>query len=385
MRGRVPLLSVEQATRFHPLAARIFRSSTELRSPVYAARRFPVQYAETGHFARCGCWRGDIAIKRRALITGIGGQDGSYLAELLLSKDYEVFGMIPRRSHPQSQTTRIQHIYDLLKLEYGDVLDLPSVLRLMKLVNPDEIYHLAAQSHVQISFTEPILTTDIIVNGTLNMLEAMADLAPQARFYNAASSEIFGNSPDYPIDENSRMLPCSPYGAAKLNAYHLTRVYRVSKLLFAVNGILFNHESPRRGINFVTAKVIKGALDIKHGRANELLLGTLDSARDWGHAKDFVESMWRMLQQPEPDDYVVATGREVTIRELCEYVFQQVGLDYRQHVRIVERHKRPFEVERLRGDARKAREVLGWQPQYSFEQLMDEMITSLEAEFYPLG
>ncbi len=326
------------------------------------------------------------AIKRRALITGIGGQDGSYLAELLLAKDYEVFGMIPRRSHPQSQTTRIQHIYDLLKLEYGDVLDLPSVIRLVRLVQPDEIYHLAAQSHVQVSFTEPVLTTNVIVTGTLNMLEATADCAPRARFYHAASSEIFGNSPDYPINEHSRMLPCSPYGAAKLNAYHLTRIYRVTKQLYAVNGILFNHESPRRGINFVTAKVIKGALDIKHGRASELLLGTLDSTRDWGHAADYVDSMWRMLQQPAADDYVVATGREVTIRELCEYVFREVGLDdYRRYVRLIDRHRRPFEVQRLRGDASKAREVLGWQPKYTFEQLMDEMITSLEAEFYPMG
>jgi GDPmannose 4,6-dehydratase len=317
------------------------------------------------------------------LITGIAGQDGSYLAELLLAKDYEVFGIIPRRSTPQSQTLRLAHIMSDLTLEYGDVLDLASLYRVMKLVEPDEIYHLAAQSHVQISFIEPIHTSSVIAEGTLNMLEATAQFAPSARFYNAASSEIFGNSPDYPLTENSRTLPCSPYAAAKLYAYHMTRIYRVSKGLFAVNGILFNHESPRRGLNFVTAKVVKGALDIKHGKCRELLLGNLDASRDWGHAADFVQAMWLMLQHHEPDDYVVATGREVTVRELCRYVFEHVGLgDYREFVKQADRYKRPFELKHLRGDSSKVRQTLGWEPKYTFEQLIDEMIAEIEREFY---
>lgn len=303
---------------------------------------------------------------------------------MLLSKDYEVFGMIPRRSTPQTQTLRIAHIADRLQLEYGDVLDLASIYRVMKMVEPDEIYHLAAQSHVQISFVEPIHTSSVIAQGTLNMLEATSQFVPAARFYHAASSEIFGNSPDYPINEDSRTLPCSPYAAAKLHAYHLTRIYRTSKNLFAVNGILFNHESPRRGLNFVTAKVVKGALDIKHGRAKELLLGNLDSSRDWGHAADFVQAMWLMLQHDTPDDYVVATGREVTVRDLCRYVFEQVGLgDFAAYVKLADRYKRPFELKHLRGDASKARRVLGWEPKHTFEQLLDEMIRDLEREFYP--
>jgi GDPmannose 4,6-dehydratase len=326
----------------------------------------------------------EYPIKRKALITGIAGQDGSYLAELLLEKDYEVFGMIPRRSTPQTQTLRIEHLAHRLTLEYGDVLDLASIYRVMNMVKPDEIYHLAAQSHVQISFTEPIHTSSVIAIGTLNMLEATSEFAPQARFYNAASSEIFGNTPDYPITEQSRMIPCSPYAAAKLNAYHLTQIYRVSKRLFAVNGILFNHESPRRGLNFVTAKVVKGALDIKHGKQEQLLLGNLDASRDWGHAADFVRSMWLMLERDEPDDYLVATGREVTIRELCRYVFEKVGLgDYNRYVRTAERYRRPYELKHLRGDSSKARQLLGWEPKYTFEQLLDEMIVDIEQQFYP--
>lgn len=322
-------------------------------------------------------------MQRKALITGIAGQDGSYLAELLLDKGYEVVGIIPRRSTPETQTLRLEHIGSRLHLEYGDVLDLASIYRVMKLVKPDEIYHLAAQSHVAISFTEPIHTTSVISLGTLNMLEATAEFCPDARFYHAASSEIFGNTPDYPIHEASRMIPCSPYAAAKLHAFHLTQVFRVSKRLFASNGILFNHESPRRGLNFVTAKVVKGALDIRHGRRDMLELGSLDSTRDWGHARDYVRAMWLMLQQPAPDDFVVATGRERSIRDLCEYVFQRVGLgDYAKYVRSSPRFVRPWELEHLCGDASKARRVLGWEPTISFEALMDEMIADLERRFY---
>jgi GDPmannose 4,6-dehydratase len=317
-------------------------------------------------------------MKRKALITGIAGQDGSYLAELLLAKDYDVFGMIPRRSTPETQTLRIEHIGSQLHLEYGDVLDLASIYRVMKLVHPDEIYHLAAQSHVRISFTEPIHTTSVISLGTLNMLEATSEFAPWARFYHAASSEMYGNTPDYPINEDSRMIPCSPYAAAKLQAYHLTQIFRVSKRLFASNGILFNHESPRRGLNFVTAKVVKGALDIRGGRADRLELGNLDATRDWGHAEDYVRAMWLMLQAPQPGDYVVATGREVSVRDLCAYVFDKVGLgDYRKYVVTSERFLRPFELEHLRGDASKARRDLDWQPTWTFETMLDEMIEVL--------
>jgi GDPmannose 4,6-dehydratase len=322
-------------------------------------------------------------MKRTALITGIAGQDGSYLAELLLAKGYQVVGMIPRRSTPETQTLRIEHIKWDLGLEYGDVLDLASIHRVMSLVRPDEVYHLAAQSHVGISFTEPIHTTQVVSLGTLHMLEATADRAPRARFYHAASSEIFGNTPDYPITEESRMLPASPYAAAKLQAYHLTRVYRVTKGLFAANGILFNHESPRRGLNFVTAKVVKGALEIKHGARQKLELGNLDATRDWGHARDYVQAMWLIAQHHQPDDFIVATGQELSVRELCRLVFTRLGLgDYRQHVVVAERFKRPFEVDRLRGDAGKARRLLGWQPTIGFEAMIDEMIADLEQRFF---
>ena len=322
-------------------------------------------------------------MKKRALITGIAGQDGSYLAELLLEKDYEIIGIIPRRSTPETQTLRIDHISRYLNLEYGDVLDLASIYRIMHIVKPDEIYHLAAQSHVQVSFTEPINTTSIIALGTLNMLEATSQFVPQAKFYHAASSEIFGNTPDFPINENSKMIPVSPYANAKLYAYHLTRIYRVSKKLFAVNGILFNHESPRRGLNFVTAKVIKGALDIKYNKINQLKLGNLDSTRDWGHAADYVKAMWMMLQHSDPDDYVIATGKEYSVRTLCEYVFNKLGLgDYQKYVAIDQKYVRPYELNHLQGDASKARKILGWEPKYTFETLIDEMIDELETKFY---
>jgi GDPmannose 4,6-dehydratase len=322
-------------------------------------------------------------MKRTALVTGIAGQDGSYLAELLLEKGYEVVGMIPRRSTPETQTLRLEHLRADLKLEYGDVLDIASIYRLMQMVHPNEVYHLAAQSHVGISFTEPIHTTSTISLGTLHMLEATWERAPEARFYHAASSEIFGNTPDYPITEDSRMLPASPYAAAKLQAYHLTRIYRSAKNMFAVNGILFNHESPRRGLNFVTAKVVKGALDIRHGLKDKLELGYLDSTRDWGHARDYVHGMWLMLQQDAPDDYILATGQEWSVRDLCQRVFTKVGLgDYQKYVVTAERFIRPVEVPRLCGDAGKARRALGWTPTVGFDELIDEMIEEIERRFF---
>lgn len=323
-------------------------------------------------------------MKRKALITGIAGQDGSYLTELLLEKGYDVYGMIPRRSTPETQTLRIEHIVSDIHLDYGDVLDLASIYKFMSVVKPDEVYHLAAQSHVGISFTEPINTTNVVALGTLNMLEATAQFVPKARFYHAASSEMFGNTPDFPINENSRMIPVSPYAAAKLYAFHATQIYRVSKGLFASNGILFNHESPRRGRNFVTAKVVIGALDIKHGKRQKLELGNLESTRDWGHAKDYVEAMWLMLQNSTPDDFVVATGREVTVRELCRYVFEKLGLgDYARYVVSSAKYARPYELNHLRGNAEKARRVLGWQPKWTFEQMVDEMLRDLELRLYP--
>jgi GDPmannose 4,6-dehydratase len=255
----------------------------------------------------------------------------------------------------------------------------------MKSFKPDEIYHLAAQSHVQISFTEPINTTSVGALGTLNMLEATSEFCPKAKFYNAASSEIFGNTPDYPIDEKSVMIPCSPYAASKLYAYNITQIYRVSKNLFAVNGILFNHESPRRAINFVTAKVVKGALDIKHGTRKYIELGNLDARRDWGHASDFVRAMWLMMQHKTPDDYVVATGIDHSVRELCEYVFTKVGLgNYKKYVKSGKRYIRPYELEKLKGNPAKMTKILGWKPKISFNQLLDEMIVEIEKEFYPV-
>lgn len=323
-------------------------------------------------------------MKKKALITGIAGQDGSYLAELLLEKGYEVHGMIPRRSTPETQTLRIEHIANDIHLDYGDVLDLASIYKFMSAVRPDEVYHLAAQSHVGISFTEPINTTNVVALGTLNMLEATCQFVPGARFYHAASSEIFGNTPDFPITEDSRMIPVSPYAAAKLYAYHATQIYRVSKKLFAVNGILFNHESPRRGRNFVTAKVVVGALAIKHGRRHKLELGNLDSTRDWGHAKDYVYAMWLMMQHAQPDDYVVATGEQRSVRDFCRIVFEKIGLgDYSNYVVSSPRYHRPYELVNLCGDSTKARRELGWKPQYSFEQLVDEMIVHFENNFTP--
>jgi GDPmannose 4,6-dehydratase len=317
----------------------------------------------------------------RAVITGIAGQDGSYLAELLLEKGYEVFGIVPRRSTPQTQTLRIDHITERLNLEYGDVLDLASLMRVLGSVQPDEVYHLAAQSHVQISFYEPMHTTSVVALGTLNVLEAVSVCTPKARVYNAGSSEMYGNTPDLPADESSRMMPCSPYGAAKLNAYHLAQIYRVSKGLFITNGILFNHESPRRGLNFVTAKVVKRALDIQAGRAKELVLGNLNASRDWGHARDYVRAMWMMLQHDRPEDFVVATGVETSVREFTQRVFRRLGIeDMDRYVKTSPRYLRPYELSHLQGNPAKIMRTLGWRPQVSLDELIDEMIRGIAEE-----
>ena len=311
-----------------------------------------------------------------ALITGIGGQDGSYLAEFLLEKKYEVWGILKRNSVAENQTFRLDKIYKKLNLRYGDMTDLSSLMRVIKEANPDEVYNLAAQSHVRISFDQPIYTTNVIANGTLNLLEAIMMFKPNIKMYQASSSEMFGNiiDPDNYQRESTPMNPVSPYGCAKLMAYHLCRNYRNAYNMFISNGILFNHESPRRGSNFVTNKVVKEAVKIKYGLSTELRLGNLNSCRDWGHAKDYVAAMWLMLQHDQPDDFVCSTGVAHSVNDLVNYVFSKLELDPSVYVKVDEKYKRPEELNILRGDSSKARTVLGWKPTYSFHTMLDEMI-----------
>ncbi|MEV6022767.1 GDP-mannose 4,6-dehydratase [Streptomyces sp. NPDC052036] len=303
---------------------------------------------------------------RKALITGITGQDGSYLAELLLEKGYTVHGIVRRAS--TFTTSRIEHLYQdphdpdaRLFLHYGDLTDGSRVAGLLERVQPDEVYHLAAQSHVRVSFDEPLFTGDTTALGTTRLLEAIRTTGLPCRFYQASSSEMFGASPP-PQHEGTPFHPRSPYGVAKVYAYWITRNYREAYGLHAVNGILFNHESPRRGPTFVTRKIAAAAARIKAGLQDTLYLGNLDARRDWGYAAEYVEAMWRMLQQDEPDDYVVATGSSYSVRDFVEHCFSHVGLDWREHVRFDERYLRPAEVDDLVGDASKAARVLGWRP-----------------------
>ncbi|MFI9649179.1 GDP-mannose 4,6-dehydratase [Streptomyces sp. NPDC052040] len=303
---------------------------------------------------------------RKALITGITGQDGSYLAELLLEKGYTVHGIIRRAS--TFTTGRIDHLYQdphdpgaRLFLHYGDLTDGSRVAGLLERIQPDEVYHLAAQSHVRVSFDEPLFTGDTTALGTTRLLEAIRTTGLPCRFYQASSSEMFGASPP-PQHEGTPFHPRSPYGVAKVYAYWITRNYREAYGLHAVNGILFNHESPRRGPTFVTRKVANAAARIKAGLQDTLYLGNLDARRDWGYAAEYVEAMWLMLQQDEPDDYVVATGSSYSVRDFVAYSFAHVGLDWREHVRFDERYLRPAEVDDLVGDASKAARVLGWRP-----------------------
>lgn len=316
----------------------------------------------------------------KAFITGISGQDGSYLAEFLLEKGYKVWGLLRRHSVPENQTSRLEEVgifsNSNLHLVYGDLLDMPSLLHILKEAQPDEIYNLAAQSHVRVSYDQPAFTTMADANGVLNLLEAVRITCPNTRMYQAGSSEMFGNEFDEDgyRRETTLMRPVSPYACAKLYAYNLCRVYRSSYDMFISNGILFNHESPRRGLNFVTNKIIDGACKIKRGEIDKLALGNLDATRDWGHAKDYVKAMWLMLQHHEPDDFVCAMGESHSVRELCDIVFSKLGLNYQDHIIIDPKYFRPTELTDLKGDCSKLKEVLGWEPEYTFESLVEEMI-----------
>jgi GDPmannose 4,6-dehydratase len=313
-------------------------------------------------------------MKKRALITGITGQDGSYLAEFLLGKNYEIWGIIRRQS--TSNTKNIKHILDKINLVHADLTDLSSLQNILLKAQPHEIYNLAAQSHVKISYENPILTANTIAIGTLNLLEAIRHYTPNARMYQAGTSEMFGNSidPDGFQRETTPFKPANPYAVSKLFAHQICINYRNAYQLFISNGILFNHESPRRGEEFVTSKVVREAVKISLGLENNLKLGILSSSRDWGHAKDYVEAMWLMLQHSQPDDFVCATGTTHTIEYLCEYVFKKLELDYKQYVSINSEYSRPEETKHLKGDSTKLRQVLGWEPSYTFESMIDEMI-----------
>ena len=315
--------------------------------------------------------------KRKAFITGINGQDGSYLAEYLLEKDYEVYGIVRRNSIAENQESRIDHLVgNGVHTEYGDLLDVSSLERMMGRIKPDEIYNIGAQSHVRISFDVPQFTVQTNALGVLNMLEAYKYHCPNARFYQASSSEMFGRSveEDGYQRETTKMEPTSPYGCAKVFGYNIVRHYRFAHNLFAVNGILFNHESPRRGANFVTNKVVKSAVEIKNGLRDKLPLGNLDAYRDWGHSKDYVRAMWLIVNHTEPDDFVCATGVTKSVGDMCEYVFGELGLDYKDYVTQDPRFMRAEELKYLKGDSTKLRTTLGWKPEYTFETLMDEMI-----------
>ncbi len=314
--------------------------------------------------------------KKRALITGVGGQDGSYLAEHLLENNYEVGGIIRRHSVAENQDSRIKNVSHKMSTFYGDVSDMPSLIRIFKEFNPDEIYNLAAMSHVRISYDVPAYTIQTNGMGVLNLLEVYRTMCPEAKFYQASSSEMFGNS----VDEDgiqrltTPMKPVSPYGCAKLLGFNLVRHYRHAYGLHACNGILFNHESPRRGTNFVTNKVVKGAVDIKKGTQENLVLGNLDSYRDWGHSKDYVKAINKIASHHIADDWIVATGETRSVRNLCEIVFEKLDMNYEDYVVQDPKFMRPEELKYLKGDSSKVREILKWKPDYTFGTMIDEMI-----------
>ena len=313
---------------------------------------------------------------KKALITGISGQDGSYLAEYLLSLGYEVHGILRRHSVAENQDQRLHAIEDKIITHYGDMLDVPSLTRIVSEVMPDEIYNLAAMSHVRISFDMPSFTIQTNALGVLNLLEVYRTVAPTAKFYQASSSEMFGNS----VDEDgvqrltTPMNPVSPYGCAKLLAFNLVKHYRNAYGLHACNGILFNHESPRRGSNFVTNKVVKTAVEIKKGIRDKLELGNLDSYRDWGHSKDYVRAMHKIINHETPDEWIVSTGETWSVRDLAKYVFEKLDLDWEDYVVQNPKFMRPEELKYLKGDSDRSRKVLGWEPEYTFYTMLDEMI-----------
>jgi len=316
---------------------------------------------------------------KKALITGITGQDGSYLAELLLSKGYEVHGIIRRAS--TFNTSRIEHLYAdphvhgvNFFLHYGDISDSTNLIKLLYRLQPDEVYHLAAQSHVRVSFDIPEYTGDVTAIGTVRLLEAIHETGVKTKFYQASSSEMFGMAQETPQKETTPFYPRSPYGCSKVYAYWITINYRESYGLYACNGILFNHESPRRGETFVTRKITRGLARIKAGLDKELYLGNLDAKRDWGYAKEYVEAMWLMMQQSQPEDFVIATGETHTVREFLEEAFSYAGLDWKKYVKIDPRYFRPAEVDLLVGDASKAKEKIGWMPKTTFRELVRLMV-----------
>jgi len=316
---------------------------------------------------------------KKALITGITGQDGSYLAEFLIGKGYEVHGLIRRSS--SFNTQRIDHLYSdphepgaPLRLHYGDLVDGAGLRRVLSEVKPDEVYNLGAQSHVRVSFDQPVYTAEVDALGTVRLLEAIRDTRLAVRFYQASSSGMFGKVVEVPQKETTPFHPRSPYGCSKVYSHWQVVNYRESYGMFCCNGILFNHESPRRGETFVTRKITRAATRIKEGLQEKLYLGNLDARRDWGFAGDYVEAMWLMLQQAEPDDYVVATGETHSVREFLDLAFDRVGLDWHPHVEIDPHYYRPAEVDVLQGDASKARRVLGWKPRVTFEQLVTMML-----------
>jgi GDPmannose 4,6-dehydratase len=317
-------------------------------------------------------------LTKKVLITGITGQDGSYLAEHLLSAGYEVHGLVRRVAleDPQRRFTRIAHLLDRVTLHPASLESYASLFHIVSQHDFAECYHLAAQSFVAESFRDGFSTMNTNINGTHYLLAAVRELRPECRFYFAGSSEMFGQVAETPQTETTRFHPRSPYGISKVAGFDLTRNYREAYQMFATSGILFNHESPRRGHEFVTRKITSTVARIKHGLADELRLGNLEARRDWGHAKDYVRAMHLMLQQPEADDYVVATGETHTVREFCELAFAEADLNYRDYVKVDERYYRPAEVDLLIGNAEKARRELGWQPAYTFEQLVKEMVTA---------